>query len=1003
MLFINSYALKSNNLTLTITQATPTTANVAWSPITGYGAGVSVQVQQSSSPSSGFANVGTASTFGAGIINALAITDYKPSPTYIRLLINGNITTQSTSFAYIVGTITITSFTQASPTQYTVNFTTTNLPNGTSFQLYQSSSNISEPGGTWLTITAGNGGITTSLSNAGSFTATITSNNYVQIGSNTTVYGQVWSQVSSTQAAFIVGTISFGSITQASPTTYLVNFTTNFPSSTTMQLYQSSGNAPQPPTGTWTATSNADGGQVLASQGYFIAKVINGNYLTIGATTALYGSVFTSVSSQINYTVGTLTLGAITQASPSTVNIAYTTNYPAAALLSLYRSTTSTAQPPIGTWQLLASQSATVPNFSGINVLNNDYLQITCTNYAPYGNIYSAVSSQWTYTVGTITLGTITQVTPSTVDVSFTTTGFPGGTTFTLYNSTSNSPLPAGTWNTVTTTATTGSTASASGTFSAVTIAANRYIQIAGTSTLLGTIYSTVSSQITYTTGSVTLSTQTQYSTTSKTVAFTCTGYPVGTTFTLYQNTSGATSYQTSTSGWSTVATFTTTVAGSGLFGTSGSPVAITANNYLQIVAINSQYGNSYSAIVQSTYNTVTGLTLTQQTATTVLVQWTNNGFSGSALTQIQQSANGSTGWAQVGTNTNISAGSIGVQAAITNSYYVRLQWTDPATSSVYTTAASAQFNYLLASASFSSVTPSYSTINVAFTTLNTSSGDTVTIYQASTSGGTPTAISGLTAVSLTSNNGSGNITCSPTSGYYIFLVVSSTKYGNFTSAAYSTAVTYLSITPVINLALTSDLTNTGSYVQAPTVNFGTATFTTQSGKPCLNTSNCNLTISYKGGLSVPSSFTVCMWFYKTTQNLTDFFGIGNSNISNAYFNTDSFSGTVCTLALLSGSPTFTYANNTWNHLAFVFSTWTTTPSVTVYLNGTTPGTSTGLPFSQGTPFSWGNNATTFTIATNADCGVGNSGRIMTGYIAKFQVYDLALTSAQINNIYLLG
>jgi hypothetical protein len=385
------------------------------------------------------------------------------------------------------------------------------------------------------------------------------------------------------------------------------------------------------------------------------------------------------------------------------------------------------------------------------------------------------------------------------------------------------------------------------------------------------------------------------------------------------------------------------------------------------------------------------------------LVQWTNNGFIGSASTQIQQSLNGTTGWAQVGTNTNIGAGSTGIQAAITNYYYVRLQWTDPATSSVYNTAASAQFTYLSSSASFTSVNPSYTTINVSFTTTNTSSNDTVTVYQATSSGGTPAAIAGLTALSLTANNGSGTITCSPSSGNYIFLVVSSTKYGNYTSAAYSTAVSYLSITPVINLALTTDLSNTGSYVQSPTVNWGTASFTTQAGKPCLNTSNCNLTISYKGGISVPSSFTVCMWFYKTTQNLTDFFGIGNSNISNAYFNTDSFSGTVCTLALLAGSPTFTYANNTWNHLAFVFSTWTTTPSVTVYLNGTTPGTSTGLPFSQGTPFSWGNNATTFTIATNADAGVGNSGRLMLGYMAKFQVYDLALTSAQVNTIYQAG
>jgi hypothetical protein len=667
-----------------------------------------------------------------------------------------------------------------------------------------------------------------------------------------------------------------------------------------MQLYQSSGTAPQPPVGTWTTVTSGNGGQVPASQGYFTATIVGGNYLTISATTALYGTVYTSVSPQINYTVGTLTLGAVTQATPTTVNIAYTTNYPTAATLSLYRSTTSTAQPPTGTWQLLTSQSATTSGsaFAGIsNILNNDYLQIICTNYVPYGNIYSLVSSKWNYTVGTITLGSITQVTPSTVNVPFTTTGFPGGTTFTLYYSTSNSPHPAGTWSGTTFSASTsGSSTSASGTFSGVAIPSANYVEIGGTTTQLGTIYSGVSSQITYTTGSVTLSTQTQYSTSTKTVAFTCTGYPVGTTFTLYQNTSGATSYQTSTANWASVATFTTTVASSGLFGTSGSPVTIAANNYLQIVVTNTQYGNAYSAIVQCTYNTVTGLTLTQSTPSSVLVQWTNNGFIGSASTQIQQSVNGTTGWAQVGTNTNIGAGSTGIQAAITNNYYVRLQWTDPGTSSVYNTAASAQFSYTLGTISSTTQTQLTSTTKtIAFTTTNYPNGTTFTLYTqsgatapASYPAGTWVQLGSTTTI--TGNAGSFigvtiPATVSSNPNYYQ-IVGGTTVYG--TSYSSVTQVTAYTSYSILLLHLDSSSTDS-STLNATMVAQGTPTYIT-TGKfgnaMFCGTTNAN---NNKNGFDTPQGayyfgtnpFTIEFWF-QTVANAGRMMGnCGSQNSAN--------------------------------------------------------------------------------------------------------------------------
>jgi hypothetical protein len=232
-------------------------------------------------------------------------------------------------------------------------------------------------------------------------------------------------------------------------------------------------------------------------------------------------------------------------------------------------------------------------------------------------------------------------------------------------------------------------------------------------------------------------------------------------------------------------------------------------------------------------------------------------------------------------------------------------------------------------------------------------------------------------------------------------LVITSAINGTYTSSAYSTAVAYYTTTtPVISLNLASNTTNTGSGSQTTVVNYGTPTYTTQSGKPCMQSTGTNLYINYGGTL--PSSFTVCMWFYKTNTGLSDFFGIGNSTISAAYLNTDCFSSTVCSLSLLSPTPTFTFVNNQWNHLAFVMSNWTTTPSATVYLNGVAPTTSTNLPFSQASALAW-TNATTFTIVTNADAGVGSGGRLMSGYIAKFQVYNTALSQSQVSTIYSAG
>jgi len=309
------------------------------------------------------------------------------------------------------------------------------------------------------------------------------------------------------------------------------------------------------------------------------------------------------------------------------------------------------------------------------------------------------------------------------------------------------------------------------------------------------------------------------------------------------------------------------------------------------------------------------------------------------------------------------------------------------------------------ASGSIIGVSSTTSAITVSFTTINTNAADTVTIYQASTISGTPTAISGLTPVLASS----GTITCSPTDGSYIFLVVISAINGTFTSSAWGTAIAYPTPPPTINLVLASNINNTGTLssqvaVSMPTAN--TPQFTTQSGKTCLNINSGSAVLYIPYGSVVPYSFTVSMWFYKTTTGLTDFFGIGNSALTSAYFNTDSFSGTTCTFALLGPNPTFDYVNNQWNHLAIVVSAWNTASrSVNVYLNGVAPPTtSTNLPYTAAGNFAnWVGNANTFTIGTNGDAGTNSLGRLMIGYICKFQVYDQVLNSRQINSIYSAG
>jgi len=98
-------------------------------------------------------------------------------------------------------------------------------------------------------------------------------------------------------------------------------------------------------------------------------------------------------------------------------------------------------------------------------------------------------------------------------------------------------------------------------------------------------------------------------------------------------------------------------------------------------------------------------------------------------------------------------------------------------------------------------------TITVLFSTTNTNTDDTVTIYQASTLNGTPTSFGAPTVLVS-----SGIIACSPTAGYYIFLIITSTLGGTYTSSAFG-PIAYGSIQQYPPIALTAGTQNIGAGV----------------------------------------------------------------------------------------------------------------------------------------------------------------------------------------------
>jgi hypothetical protein len=224
----------------------------------------------------------------------------------------------------------------------------------------------------------------------------------------------------------------------------------------------------------------------------------------------------------------------------------------------------------------------------------------------------------------------------------------------------------------------------------------------------------------------------------------------------------------------------------------------------VQIVEAGTTYLSPASSQFSYTLGTITGFgtsTQSQVTPTTKTIAFNTtiypNGTTFKLYTQSGASAptsyqTSSAGWTQLGSTTTITgnAGSfsgVTIPATVSsNPNYYQIVGGTTLYGTSYSTVTQVTA-YTLSSGTINSVTTTTSTITVSFTATNTNSGDTATIYQASTSGGTPAAISGLTPVLASS----GTITCSPTNGYYIFLVVTSAVNGTYTSSAYGTPISY--------------------------------------------------------------------------------------------------------------------------------------------------------------------------------------------------------------------
>ena len=442
----------------TVTQATSTTATINWSSIVGYLGTDSLIVQQSADGSTGWAQVGSATTISANSGIYSISNNY-----YVRVQIVEAGTTYpspaSSQFSYTLGTITglgTSTQSQVTPTTKTIAFNTTIYPNGTTFKLYTQSGATAPT--SYQTSTAGwtqLGSTTTITNNSGSFTtvtipATVSSNpNYYQIVGGTTLYGTSYSTVTQV-TAYTLGSISSVGQTQVTSTTKSITFTTtNYPNGTIFTLYTQNGaSAPtsyQTSTAGWTQLGSTT--TITNNSGSFTTVTIpatvssNPNYYQIVGGTTLYGTSYSTVTQVTAYTLGSISSVGQTQVTSTTKSITFTTtNYPNGTIFTLYTQNGASAPTSYQTsssgWTQLGGTTTITGNSGSFSVAipaivssNPNYFQIV-GGTALYGTSYSSVTQVSPYSVTALLLHLDSNATDSSpANASMVTQGTPTFTT----------------------------------------------------------------------------------------------------------------------------------------------------------------------------------------------------------------------------------------------------------------------------------------------------------------------------------------------------------------------------------------------------------------------------------------------------------------------------------------------------------------------------------------------------------------------------------------------
>lgn len=330
-------------------------------------------------------------------------------------------------------------------------------------------------------------------------------------------------------------------------------------------------------------------------------------------------------------------------------------------------------------------------------------------------------------------------------------------------------------------------------------------------------------------------------------------------------------------------------------------------------------------------------------------------------------------------------------------------------------------------SGTITSVIATTTTIAVLFSTTNTNTDDTVTIYQASTLNGTPIAF-GATPVLASS----GTITCSPTNGYYIFLVITSTLGGTYKSSAWGTAVVYVSFAiTTAGLVSNYDFTSTSTQATATstTVNDlqgnnnltwnsaptafdmtgigGAKVGITMNGNYASKTSvSYNLSTGFTAEVlfkltslpgGYPSLFTLFTGPSVITTSQTNGFQMYGCTPSNYLYNPYMQGGTASFAGPFWWNGSGPVAANSLTTGVFYHLVFTVSPggAIVYYLNG---GGSSGWAGSSGSQ-----NVAFTTGAQTGYIGIGQCGNATStiiGTIAQVRYYNAALTTAQVQNNY---